>query len=160
MPEPGTYKHQRRFSVRESPDHLCATFDLAIQSLQSVVAPDPDPVLGREGHKRQRLLKSRLNGLCRFAELHCSELFDHLLCFLPSGRFILLCVDRFQHLGNRADLLIRHGGEDVPVKVNGAALILGVGKNLTYRFHHTEGFISDDKLYTAETSGFQPDKEK
>ena len=50
MTQSGTYEHQGTLPVRKSTDRFCTAFHLAVEAFNSVIGPDPGPMLRREIH--------------------------------------------------------------------------------------------------------------
>ena len=69
-------------------------------------------------------------------------------------------MDCFEHQGNLLHLisLWRHR-EDVPVKMDRAALVFGFRKDHRDDFQHTREFIADNETHACKAPAFEPGEE-
>src|SRR5271163_690023 len=71
----------------------------------------------------------------------------------PQARVaVLVGMDRLEHMAHLADLAGRHMAEDVPIKMNHAALPPSVRQILRGTFHQTAAGIGDDELHAHEAA--------
>ena len=138
MAKSGTDEHQRTVAVRKCTNGPCTAAYLAIYSFRKVIRAAPTPVFSRKIHVSQGLANAFLNLLgcgqeLHFAELGCNGRRLFLSCF-----FALLRMDCFEHQGNLLHLSLWRHREDVPVKMDRAALVFGFRKDHRDAFQHTK----------------------
>ena len=76
--------------VRKSTERFCTAFNLTVEALNSVIGPDPVPMLRRKIHIGQGFFNSVLPVLGSFGKLHGPEFLRYLDCFFTSGFLTLL----------------------------------------------------------------------
>ena len=69
---------------------------------------------------------------------------SNLMYFLTCCFLALLGMDNLSHYSHSLHLITWSNRENVPVKMNRTALIVGIRKYFRYGFEHSEVFISDD----------------
>ena len=118
MAQSGTYKHQGALPVRKSTDRFCTAFNLTVEALNSVIGPDPGPMLRRKIHIGQGFFDSVLYLLGSFGKLHGPEFLRYLDCFF-TGRFLaLLHMNHLEHKRYRFHLVTRGNRKYISVKMN------------------------------------------
>ena len=159
MAKSGTDEHQRTVAVRKCTNGSCTAAYFAIYSFRQVIRADPTPVFGRKIHVSQGFANAFLNLLgcgqeLHFAELGCNGRRLFLSCF-----FALLRMDCFEHQGNLLHLSLWRHREDVPVKMDRAALVFGFRKDHRDAFQHTKALIADNETHACKAPAFEPGEE-
>ena len=144
--ESGTDEHQRRVSIRETPDDSCTSANFPVQPLDDIVCPNSRPVFRWKVAVSQRLVNAFFHLLSRLFQLHLSEFFYNKLSLFTGGFLALLGMDCLKHLCYKFYFGFRNNAEYVAVEVNDTALVLGIGKHFSHRFQHTETLVSHDEL--------------
>ena len=88
-------QHKRAVSVWKAPDSICPPAYLSVNPLNTVIAPNPKPMLVRKTRVGQRFFNSTCECIrCRF-QFGVSHFFCNFLCFSEAGLLIFLGEDRF-----------------------------------------------------------------
>ena len=110
------------------------------------------PVDVGKGVVGQRLVDAALDQIGRGVHPVGPQTFDDR-AGLAIGRIaVLLGMDGLEHVAHLADLGGRHMAEDVPIKMNHAALPASVWQILCGAFHQTAAGIGDDELHAVEAA--------
>ena len=149
MTQVGTHKHESGVSVQAA-NHSRPPANLAVEPLQDVVRPDACPMLGWEVGAGQRFLHAVLDSLGRLRQPHGPERFRHLFRLFPAGGLALLGVDRIEHPGHCLHLGPGNGRKNVPVKMDGAALVLGVWVYFTHGLQHPQVLVTNNKFNAVQ----------
>ena len=89
-----------------------------------------------------------------------TQVFDDRPRFAVGRIAVLLGMDSLEHVAHFADPGRRHVAEDVPIKMNHAALPPRVGQILGGALHQAAAGIGDDELHTIEAAIDEVAKER
>ena len=159
MPQAGTDQHEGGFAIRKGSNDFGSTFDLAVDPFQSIVGPDPGPMLSWKTHIGESFVYTGLNLISSLAKLHFAQLGYDRIGFLTGRSLVLLSMNGFQHLCYSLYTLLRNYREDIPVEMDRTTLVFGIRENLADSFDHPESLVSDNKFNTIQTTLFEPYKE-
>lgn len=157
--QPRRHQHEGRVAVREGPDGPGPPPNLAVDTLDPVVRPDPAPVLGREFRAGRSLggpVAHRPRGR---PEPHRLQLVRRL-SGRPAARLApFLRVDRLRRA--RHGLPPGHGNpsQHVAVEMHRAASVAGPGKHLLERTEHPRALIADDEPRAGEPAPLESGEE-
>ena len=113
-------------------------------------------MFGRKIHVGQGFFHTFLDFLGCGQELHLTELSSNGNRFFLSGFFALLRVNCLEHQGNLLHLILWCHCEDVPVKMDRAALVFGFRKDFRDAFQHAKAFIADNETHACKAAAFEP----
>ena len=139
-------------AIRECTDNAGPPTDLFHDPLEWVVGADLLPVDVRKSVVGQRLGHAALDQIGRRVHLAGSQIFDDRSRFAVGRVAALLGMDGFEHVAHLADPGCRHMAEDVPIKMNHAALPPSVGQIFRGALHQTSAGIGDDELHAVEAA--------
>ena len=104
----------------------------------------------------QSFLNAVLDLLGGLLQLHGAQLGNDSLRLLSGRILALLRVDRLEHFRHNFDLGSGHNGENITVKVDGAALVFGAREYLTHGLQHPHALVADDELHAVQTAPTEP----
>lgn len=154
--QPRRHQHKGRVAVREGPDDPRPPPDFAVDALDSVVRPDPAPVLRREFRVGKRLGEPVAHRPRGRPEPHRLQLVRHLPGLPAACLARFLRVDRLQHA--RHGLPPGHGNpsQHVAVEMHRAALVAGPGEHLLERTEHPRALVAGDEPHAGEPAPLEP----
>ena len=127
MAEPGADQHEGRIAIRETAHHPGAAADFPVEPFNHIVCADTSPVFAGKVAVSQGLLNTVLNFLGGLFQFHGTKFLHNCFGLLTGSLLALLGMNRFEHLGHQLHLGARHSREHIAVKVDGTALVFGIG---------------------------------
>ena len=110
-------------------------------------------------HVGQSFFNTFLYELRYLVQLRFAEFFRYQKRLLARGLFIFLCVDRFQHGGDIADMFPRAHGESVAIPVNNTTLLFRFREKVSEDFIKPNALVRDDQSYAFQAAFFQVSEE-
>ena len=120
--------------------------------LEGIVGANLLPVDVGKGVVGERLGHAALDQIGRGVHPGRTQVFDDRPRFAVGRIAVLLGMDSLEHVAHFADPGRRHVAEDVPIKMNHAALPPRVGQILGGALHQAAAGIGDDELHTIEAA--------
>ena len=74
-------------------------------------------------------------------------------------RLALLGVERLENLGHGFHFASGNDRENVPVKVDGTALVLGVRLHFAHGLQHPQALVANNELHTVQLAAAEPPEE-
>ena len=97
MPKAGTDQHEGGFAIRKGSNDFGSTFDLSVDPFQSIVGPDPGPMLSWKTHIGESFVYTGLNLISSLAKLHFAiTVFIHTDCYKDRDIFKLSASASFE----------------------------------------------------------------
>ena len=155
----GTDQHEGGVAIREGAHHSGSAADLPVEPLNNVVGTDAGPMLEGELAVGQRLLNAVFHLPGSLLQFHCPQFFHDSSGLLTGCFLALLGMDCFEHFSHQLHLGTRCHRKHIAVKVNGTALVFGLGKHFSHRLQHPQTLVSNDKFYAVQAAATEPLKE-
>ena len=106
----------------------------------------------RGGVIGQRFGHAALDQMGGRVHLGGAQIFNDRSRFALGRVAVLLGMHGFEHVAHLADPGCRHMAEDVPIKMNHAALPLSVGQIFRGTLHQASAGVGDDELHAVEAA--------
>ena len=124
-------QHKRAVSVREAAYCIRPAAYLPVDPLDTVIAPNPKPMLVRKIRIGQSLFNSACEGVRCRSQFGVSHFLCNFLRFFEAGFLIFLSKDCFQPTAYFTSAIPGNVAKDIPHEMDHAALILCIRKSLT-----------------------------
>ena len=124
-------QHKRAVSVREAAYCIRPAAYLPVDPLDTVIAPNPEPVLVRKIRVGQGFLNSACEGVCCRFQFSISHFLCNFLRFPEAGFLILLSEDCFQPAAHFTPAIPGNVAKYISHEMDHAALVPGIRKSLT-----------------------------
>ena len=151
MARAGTGQHEGAVAVREAARHTGAAEELPVQPFDDAIGTDAGPVRTGKTAVSQRFLNAALHLPCGLFQLHGTRLLHYGFGALTGDSLSFRGVDRLEHLSHQLCLGARRCGEHIAVKVDGTALVLGLGEHFSRVLRHTKGLVAHHQLPPSST---------
>ena len=144
--------------IGEDANDAGAAFDLLVEPLEQVGAPQLAPVAGREVATGQYVLPGSGHQLCRLGEL-AGQHGRHLIPLLLNGAAALLGEHRAQCSSHHLLLSLGYGLQEVPGEMDPAALPGAALKHAAHGFGQADVGIGDHQPHAREAALFEATEE-
>ena len=124
-------QHKHAVSIREAAYCIRPAAYLPVDPLDTVIAPNPKPMLVRKIRIGQSFLNPACEGVRCRSQFGVSHFFCNFLGFPLAGVLILLGEDCFQPTAHFTPAIPGNVAKNIPHEMDHAALILRIRKSLT-----------------------------